>query len=563
MLVLAPNPERASFEEFIQGLREVLSDRDALGSSIEVEGLPAVPAAGGEDRLVAWMARKYEGQPFDAVVATAGAPLDQVLALRDHLWPGARVLTVEAGITAQQESERLPGVSLRADPAKAVDLARRLLPGTARIVYVGGPGYGNYGEVTTAEALSRASGLPVETVPPLSIEDLQKRLASLPSDAVVFYGSVYRDRDGRRFLPTDALELIAARSSRPILSFSDTHVGHGALGGIVFDSREIGRQLGELVHSELGAGAAAAGGPVRRLEAATLVLLDGRELERWQVPDSALPPGAQVRFRVATLWESHRAAVVGVALALAAAAVLIGWLLAERRKRAAAEGQLRRLSAGVIQAQELERGRVSRELHDDVSQRLALAALEVDRLSRAANLGDEERRQVRAIQDQLRTLGRDVHDIAYRLRPTEIEFVGLVPALRALAASVSSAGRMAVEVVDAGWPTDAGPEAGIVLFRVAQEALQNCMKHSGASEARVIVSGDVHHLTLSVQDDGRGFDTAAGTPPGRLGLAGMRERIRQVGGAIAIESLPGEGTRVEATVPRPVTLGLTEDVRHA
>jgi signal transduction histidine kinase len=218
---------------------------------------------------------------------------------------------------------------------------------------------------------------------------------------------------------------------------------------------------------------------------------------------------------------------------------------------------------GVIQAQEQERGRVSRELHDDVSQRLALAAIEVDRLSRATSLGDEERRQARTIQDQLRALGRDVHEIAYRLRPTEIEFVGLVPALRALAGSVSSAGRMAVEVVDAGWPVDAGPEAGIVLFRVAQEALQNAMKHSGASEATVIVSGDSRQLTLSVQDDGRGFDAAAGTPPGRLGLAGMRERIGQVGGAIAIESLPGAGTRIEAAIPRPVTLETTEEARHA
>ncbi|HQR29962.1 MAG TPA: histidine kinase [Anaeromyxobacteraceae bacterium] len=545
----------------MQGLREVLSDRDALASSIEVEGLPPVPGPGGEDRLVAWMARKYEGQPFDAVVATAGAPLGPVLALRDRLWHGARVLTVGSGVAGEQDAEAFPGVTLRVDTALAVDLARRLLPGTARIVYVGGPGYGSHGEVTSAEELSRVSGLPAETVPPLPMEALQERMASLPGDAVVFYGAVYRDRDGRRFLPTDALELVASHSSRPILSFNDTHIGRGALGGVVFDSREIGRQLGGLVDQVLGSGAR---GPlVPRLRAATHVTLDARELERWGIPEASVPPGAKVLFRVATLWESHRTAVIGAATAMAAASVLIGWLLVERRKRAAAEGQLRRLSAAVIQAQELERGRVSRELHDDVSQRLALASIQVDRLSRAASLGDEERRQARAIQDQLRNLGRDIHEIAYRLRPTEIEFVGLVPALRALAASVSSAGRMAVEVVDAGWPADAGPEAGIVLFRVAQEALQNCMKHSGASDARVIVSGDARRLTLSVQDDGRGFDAAAGTSPGRLGFAGMRERIRQVGGAIAIESVPGEGTRVEATVPRPVTLGFTEDARHA
>ena len=561
VLVLATNPARASFEAFMEGLREALSDRDALATTIDVEGMHPSAVSEGEDRFVDWMARKHDGHSFDAIVVTPGAPLGHVRALKDVLWPAAHILTVGSGAGGREEFEAFPGVSLRVDPAQAVELARRLLPGTARILYVGGPGYGSFGEVTTAEELSRASGLPAETLPPLSIEDLQERLASAPGDAVIFYGAVFRDRDGRSILPTDALARIAERSSRPILGFSDTYVGSGALGGMVFDSRGAGRQMGEVIDELLRAGP----GPDRqpRVLAATTVTLDARELQRWGIAGSSIPAGAKVLFRVPPLWQTHRTAALVGLVAMAGASVLIGWLLAERRRRGAVERQLQRLSAGVIQAQEQERGRVSRELHDDVSQRLALAAIEVDRLSLAPGLGDGERRQAMAIQDQLRALGRDVHEIAYRLRPTEIEFVGLVPALRSLAASVSSSGQMAVDVVDAGWPGDAGPEAGIVLFRVAQEALQNAMKHSGASEATVVVSGDSRQLTLSVQDDGCGFDAAAGASASRLGLAGMRERIRQVGGAIAIESLPGAGTRIEAAIPRLVTLGNTEEARHA
>lgn len=208
---------------------------------------------------------------------------------------------------------------------------------------------------------------------------------------------------------------------------------------------------------------------------------------------------------------------------------------AEARATAAAEG-LRK----TIEAQEAERTRVARELHDEAGQSLTALALKLrvleDHLDEAGRdrLADL-RQMVNGISSSLRTLATD-------LRPSGLREHGLASAVERQAAKLREATGMTVDVAVEGLPDDLPGETQIALFRVVQEALTNVARHSGASQVSVVVSRHNHRIRVVVEDDGRGFDP--GTPSGRLGLRGIRERVELLGGDLRIESAVGAGTAV-------------------
>ncbi|HZI38898.1 MAG TPA: GAF domain-containing sensor histidine kinase, partial [Acidimicrobiia bacterium] len=200
-----------------------------------------------------------------------------------------------------------------------------------------------------------------------------------------------------------------------------------------------------------------------------------------------------------------------------------------------------------------ERSRLARDLHDALTQRLFSLNLTLEAAAATATGGDpaptvEAIHQARGLVDsalaELRTL-------IFELRPPALEADGLVEALRKHAALLSRAHSVPVTVVDARPSGAAGPSAAgeRVLWRVAEEALSNALRHAGASEIRVTVEGD-GDTVLSVADDGIGFDPEARSIAARrLGLVSMRERIEAAGGTFEIVSAPGQGTTVRASVP--------------
>ena len=250
-----------------------------------------------------------------------------------------------------------------------------------------------------------------------------------------------------------------------------------------------------------------------------------------------------------SLWKTHRTLVIVTLAALATETGLILWLISERRRRQRAKRMLRRLSSHLIRSQEHDLKRISRELHDHLNQQVALAAIELDTI---ANAPDPNPQRVRAVADELRVLGLDMHTLSHGLRPPEIEYMGLLPAVRALAEKIAARSSIAVEVVDEGWPANAPLDAAIVLYRVAQEAIHNAVRHSEAATVRLTLSGTPQVLSLTVSDDGRGFDPNAALNSPRLGLTGMRERLWLLGGSLVITSEPSRGTRLEAKIPLPI-----------
>jgi signal transduction histidine kinase len=214
----------------------------------------------------------------------------------------------------------------------------------------------------------------------------------------------------------------------------------------------------------------------------------------------------------------------------------------------AAHRALRDLNARLIDAQEQERARIARELHDDVVQRLAALALEQARVRQPAD--DEIRGTgLHALPDRLAALAEDVNGIARRLHPSTLDELGLDVAIDGECRGFFERGGPSVDVQAAGdWSNLARP-ARLALFRVVQESLRNVARHARAAHVRVQLRRAGDRVVLEVHDDGCGFDReAAGFRPG-LGLSSMAERIHLLGGVFAVVSSPGQGTTIRAEVP--------------
>ena len=212
------------------------------------------------------------------------------------------------------------------------------------------------------------------------------------------------------------------------------------------------------------------------------------------------------------------------------------------------ESELRELSRRLIRAHEDERALLARELHDDVTQRLAVLAIEVGRAELAAP-DRAHAEAMRSVGAELVRLSEDVHSLAYQLHPSVLEELGLIEALRAECERRGRNGRLELLLDLEAEPATVGKEAELCLFRVAQEALNNVARHSGTRAASVTLRQMDGGLLLAVRDDGIGYDAAHAAKQMHLGLASMRERVRLVNGTLDVESAPGLGTTLVAWVP--------------
>lgn len=223
--------------------------------------------------------------------------------------------------------------------------------------------------------------------------------------------------------------------------------------------------------------------------------------------------------------------------------------------RAAAEerGRSREEMLGrIIDAQEAERARVSRDLHDDIGQALTSVLLGLRLLDASLLEGDRDTDGAGRRLADLRKLVRDAlqrsRQLAFDLRPTVLDDIGLVPALERLISDLAARTGLAVDLAN-GLPfTDRlAPAVETVAYRVVQEALTNVVRHAEASTVRVALAGAGRRLNVTINDDGRGFDTTVQVR--HLGLSGMTERASLAGGDLVIASHPGAGTTITLEVP--------------
>ncbi len=227
-----------------------------------------------------------------------------------------------------------------------------------------------------------------------------------------------------------------------------------------------------------------------------------------------------------------------------------------RESQAALErscAQLQALNARLLAALEEERRRVSRELHDDLNQRLAVLAMSVEALEQQPALPHPRlREELRALRDRVVTLSDAVRRVAYELHPSILEHLGLPVALKSCCAEFTRQERISVTFRTCGVCEGLPQEVALSLYRLAQEALDNLARHSRASRGTVTLAGSAREVRLSIADYGVGFDPGVARAGGGLGLIGMEERVRLVGGRLRVESHRGKGTRIEVYIPLAV-----------
>jgi signal transduction histidine kinase len=205
-------------------------------------------------------------------------------------------------------------------------------------------------------------------------------------------------------------------------------------------------------------------------------------------------------------------------------------------------------SRRLLSAQEAERARVARELHDDVTQRLARLTLETEKFDSPQD-SSPQASKLRAVREELVHISQDVHSLAYRLHPALLDRLGLARALKFECERFSRQHSTRVDVTIDGLPRDIPPDTALGLFRITQEALNNISRHARAASAAVTLKATSGRLELVVTDTGVGFDATRDPDKPSLGLASMRERVRLLGGELTVDSEPERGTRVSAWVP--------------
>jgi PAS domain S-box-containing protein len=216
-----------------------------------------------------------------------------------------------------------------------------------------------------------------------------------------------------------------------------------------------------------------------------------------------------------------------------------------------AHGRQLALTRRLLRAQEEERGRIAREMHDDWTQRLTLLGIEVAHLRGQLGKPEKALQSLRKVQEQLVRLSVDVHDLSRQLHPAILDDLGLVEALRSECASFSRRERIAIDYRPDNIPSRLPKETALCIYRVAQEALRNIAKHSSAKEASIGLVGSGTELVLQISDQGVGFEPAAEHSRPGLGLSSMAERVHIVHGEFAITSTKGAGTIISVRVPLP------------
>jgi signal transduction histidine kinase len=230
-------------------------------------------------------------------------------------------------------------------------------------------------------------------------------------------------------------------------------------------------------------------------------------------------------------------------VAILLAAFLAALLLSQRRRIALERAHTTRILA----AQEEERSRVARELHDDALQRLAVVRHELDEVGRLADA--EARHRLSGVGGELEDLATVLRTAAHQLHPSVVEKAGLVRALGDLAAEFGRTAGLEVRAALPAAEMAVAPGVGVAVYRIAQEALRNVVRHAGVGRAELTLDAGREGLSLSIADAGQGFDAAKGGAGNGLGLIAMRQRAEAVGGRLTVTARPAGGTLVVAVFP--------------
>lgn len=390
----------------------------------------------------------------------------------------------------------------------------------------------------------------------LSLGEILDQCQSLPPDSLIFFSTLFVDVHGRFYVPRNVINSLSAYTTLPVWGPYDSYFGSGIVGGPMLSMRLQGEHAGRIALRILS-GQSAATIPLDGGEGTMIVQYDWRQLNRFHLDSSRLPPGSRILYREATTWDRYKYYIIGIATLFILESLLVVGLFFNLRQRKKAEEallssqrELRTLAGRLISSQEEELSRLSREFHDDFVQRLAAMAIEVGTVEMHAPCLDAGMHvKMLHLKDSIINLTDDMHALSRELHPSILKDFGLKSALDALCRNFADREGIQVDCRIGEIPDRLHPDTSLCLYRVTQEGLRNIAKHARARYVYISLEHGDGRMALVIRDDGAGFKPhCAKLTPG-IGLASMRERVQYAKGAFSIRSEPGQGTVITVSVP--------------
>jgi signal transduction histidine kinase len=503
--------------------------------------------------LLELLRRRFPSPPD--LVVTVGSPAGIFyLQNRDKMFPGT-----PAVIDELDEERFVPKSMLRAGdavvamhfyPPALVENILQLLPETQTIAIILGDTPNERFRVPEyrSELARFVKRVNFEWLNELSLQEILQRARTLPPHSAVLYVVLLADAAGVPNSQGAALARLLEVSRAPVFSVSESDLGQGVVGGPYASHQHLGALAATAALNTLSGRISA--DPEIRVVGLEHPIYDWRALQRWGIDPARLPPGSAVRFKPLPLWDEHRNLIIAAIAVFLLLAALSIRLVRERMARQLAEGETQAVRGRLTTAHEDEWRWLARELHDDITQRLAGLAINAAKLP-AGDLSPSAAEARSSIRGELVQLMEDVHNLSYRLHPAVLDDLGLVEALKVECDRVARSESVRVDVEADALPQSLPKEVALGLYRVAQEALRNIARHAEASMVQLSLALWDGGLLLSVSDNGSGFELDLQPRQPSLGHASMRERIRLLGGKLDIQSTPGRGTTVLAWVPMP------------
>ena len=528
-----------------QGIRSTL---DPLPYKVEVyqEYMDTIyfPDPADQQRFREFYIRKYQNRRPDVIITEGPSPLKFMVEEHNRAFPGVPIIVClpnwEPGSHAQVG---FAGVDDDISPVETLEAAFHLRPTIKHVLVVGGTSVIDVAFVNVVkEKLRRYEArYGISYLPSLSMPDIVERLKNLPSDTIVLFTSFSEDAAGSNFTSGGASAIVAAAASVPVFTLGTFALDHGEVGGKLSSLQEQGRAAGELAVRALNGEEPS---KLPRVEAATTYMFDWRALKRWGFRERDLPPGSLVLNRQPTFWELYGRYVLAGLTAIVAQLAVIVMLITEIHRRKKSDSTIRNLSGRLINAGEEERKRIARELHDDIGQRLSLVSLDLNVMQQDVANGATARLSLEEPLQQLSEIITDVHDLSHQLHSSKLQTLGLDVTINEICRQLGKQYDKEIRFTAEETPRPLPEDVGLCFYRVAQEALSNSVKHSGATHIDVRLVASDGLLRMIVEDDGCGFDPAAAA--NGLGLATMRERLRLVDGILVVNSMRGRGTEITA-----------------
>ncbi|HTV04063.1 MAG TPA: PAS domain-containing sensor histidine kinase [Acidobacteriaceae bacterium] len=620
----------------------------------------------------------YGQVKLDLVLLEDDPALEFGLKYRNELFPRVPIIFFDVDsnkIAGQKMPPGVTGVTAPVDVKGTINLALHLNPKTSTVAIItGSSAYERYWLERIHTALlhntDRVKEVKLVGLPP---NQLLKRVAALPPQTVVLFQLAPRESPQPAIGINNILAWVGKRF--PTYSIFPRYVvGGGGIGGVGYDG------LGQLSlvaedAKQIFSGRRPENIPVMQ-GPGHQVKVDWRALRRWNIPESALPPGSAVFYQEPTLWERDRKYIIAALVLVLAQALLIAGLFWERARTRKAEAVLReserrfrllantapsliwmcdahgritylnerriaftgpdpdagygdtwseyihpndlnkvldtvsralksqqpfsreyrlrrndgayrwmfdvasprvngdgsfagfvgsaidttdqklaqealqKVSGQLIEAQEKERSRIARELHDDICQRLALLSMELEQANRVSNGSPAAAKSnLEDIQKHCSEIASDVQSLSHQLHSSKLDLLGITGAIRGFCKELSKQHEVSIEFTDRNVPQPLSKDVSLCLFRVAQEALHNAVKYSGTSQFKVDLSATVDEVRLVVSDSGAGFNVEEAKTRRGLGLVSIQERMHLVNGTFSVDSKPGAGTKVIVSAP--------------